>query len=33
MEKTVPFKEEDVKEYLDVCIKHWRKKKYRNEKN
>ena len=24
---TIPFKKEAIKEYLDSCIKHWRKKK------
>lgn len=27
MTKTLRFKEEDVKEYLDSCIKYWRKRK------
>jgi len=28
---TVPFNETEIKEYLDSCIKHWRKKKKESE--
>ena len=27
MSKTIPFEEDAVKEYLDKCIRYWRKQK------
>lgn len=33
MSNIVPFNEKDIKEYLDECIRYWRKRKYQDEMN